>query len=73
VQSKRLVIWKNGWLLRLLPVWNEISRSRLRARKPSLRSHVISDVDRPQKRLIVIHDDECASRVAITRGLFVQS
>jgi hypothetical protein len=44
-----------------------------RSCKPSLRSHLISDVDRPQKRLIVIHKDECASRVAIMRGLFVQS
>src|SRR5258705_9983467 len=39
----------------------------------SLRSHLISDVDRPQERLIVICKDECASRVAITRGLLVQS
>ena len=39
----------------------------------SLRSHLISDVDRPQQRLIVICKDECASRVAITRGLVVQS
>lgn len=39
----------------------------------SLRSHLISDVDRPQERLIVICKDECASRVAITRGLVVQS
>jgi hypothetical protein len=33
-----------------------------------LRSHLISDVDRPQKLLIVIRKDECASRIAITRG-----
>jgi len=52
---------------------DEINRSRLRACKPSLRSQLISDVDRPQKRLIVIYKDECASRVAITRGLVVQS
>ena len=39
----------------------------------SLRSHLISDVDRPQERLIVICKDECASRVAITRGLVVRS
>jgi len=51
----------------------EINRSRLRACKPSLRSHLISNVDRTQKRLIVIHKDERASRAAITRGLVVQS
>jgi hypothetical protein len=39
----------------------------------SLRSHLISDVDRPQERLIVVREDECASRVAISRGLVVQS
>src|SRR5258708_25742863 len=39
----------------------------------SLRSYLISDVDRPQERLIVICKDECASRVAITRGLVVES
>jgi len=45
---KRLVIWKDDWLLRLLPAWNEINRFRLRAYEVSLRSHLISDVDRPQ-------------------------
>jgi hypothetical protein len=57
----------------VVAAWNEINRFRLRAYEVSLRSHLISDVDRPQKRLIVIRKDECASRVAITRGLVVQS
>ena len=39
----------------------------------SLRGRLISDVDRPQERLIVICQDECASRLAITRGLVVRS
>jgi hypothetical protein len=57
--------------------WNGINRfssaagSILATR--SLRSHLISDVDRPQERLIVICKDEGASRVAITRGLVVRS
>ena len=38
-----------------------------------LRGHLVSDVDRPQERLIVICKDEGASRVAITRGLVVRS
>jgi hypothetical protein len=54
-----------------------INRFRLRAgsilASCSLRSHLISDVDRPQERLVVICKDECASRVAITRGLLVRS
>lgn len=39
----------------------------------SLRGRLISDVDRPQECLIVIGQDECASRLAITRGLVVRS
>ena len=50
----------------------EINRFRLRAYEVSLGRLLISDVDRSQKRLIVIRNDECASRVAITRGLVVQ-
>lgn len=48
------------------------NRFRLGACKQSLRGHLISNVDRSQQRLIV-RKDECASRVAITRGLVVQS
>ena len=50
-----------------------VDASAWRCTSRSLRSHLISDVDRPQERLIVICKDECASRVAITRGLVVRS
>ena len=80
--SRRIVIplrassWKNGGLPRSQPAWNGINRLRLRAgsilASRALRSHLISDVDWPQERLIIICKDECASRVAITRGLLVR-
>src|SRR5258708_23754120 len=66
VRSNRLVIWKNDGLLRLYPAWHRIHRCRLRAgsilASRSVRSHLISDVDRPQERLIIIYKYECASR-----------
>ena len=70
-------VWQSSGLLRLSPAWNGTNRLRLRAgsilASRALRSRLISDVDRPQERLIVICKDECASRVAITRGLLVRS